>query len=79
VHVQRRDWTAAETALGRAMTGDRFEQLAEAQFLMGIALYEQGRLRDAKAWFEQARTSPSDGGVSDTYLDLIAERSSQRR
>jgi tetratricopeptide (TPR) repeat protein len=72
VHVQREDWSAAEAALGRAIAKGGLEEPAEAQLLLGIALYQQGRRAEAQGWFEQSRMAPRHREVSEGYLGLIA-------
>lgn len=72
VHLQRDDWVNAEAALGRALAKGGLRDAAEAQFLMGVALFGQERLNDAKFWFEQSRSTPSHHDMSEQYLRAIA-------
>jgi tetratricopeptide (TPR) repeat protein len=72
VHAQREDWPAAEAALGRAIAKGGLEEPAEAQLLLGIALYQQGRRAEAQGWLEQSRMAPRHREVSEGYLGLIA-------
>jgi tetratricopeptide (TPR) repeat protein len=71
VHIQRRDWGSAETALERGLSTGQLKDAAGAQALMGIVLYSQKRLTDARAWFQRARQSPKHRQVADTYLQAI--------
>jgi tetratricopeptide (TPR) repeat protein len=73
VHLERADWVAAEDSLTRAIAKGDLRDPAEAQFLLGVALYSQGREADAKAWFEQSRTEPRHREMSDLYIGAIAQ------
>ena len=72
VHVEREDWLRAEAALSRAIAKGGLQEPAEAQLLLGIALYQQGRRAEAQGWFEQSRTAPRHRAMSEGYLGLIA-------
>jgi len=75
VHIQRGDWAQAEAALGRAIAKGNLGDSGEAQFLMGVCLFEQGRNDEARSWFEQARTAPRHRVVSQQYIEHIASQS----
>ena len=55
VHMERASWSNAEAALTRALAKGGLRDPAEAQFLMGVTLFEQDRQAEAMSWFEQAR------------------------
>lgn len=74
VHLQREDWAQAEAAFGRAIVKGNLSDAGEAQFLMGVCLYEQGRNDEARSWFEQARTAPSHREIADQYIEHIASQ-----
>ncbi len=54
VHVQREDWPGAVDALVKAMDKGGLKNLPDVQLLMGIALYHQKKLKDARSWFQRA-------------------------
>lgn len=72
VNVEREDWLAAETALQRGIGKGQLNDLGNAQFLMGVVLYAQQRLPEARAWFDEARQSPPHRTAADEYLRVIA-------
>jgi tetratricopeptide (TPR) repeat protein len=71
VHLQVGDWASAETAFGRAIARGNLVDMGEAQFLMGVSLYEQGRGVDALSWFTQATTSPAQREGALAYIEHI--------
>jgi hypothetical protein len=73
VQAQREDWPAASLALDRAITKGGLDDLGQARFLKGVALFEQGLHSDARVWFEQARESPQHREAADGYLAKIAQ------
>jgi tetratricopeptide (TPR) repeat protein len=70
-NIELRDWTAAQQALERALIKGRLDDVAKAQTLLGIALYGQGRLAEARGWFQQAQAAPAHGPLAGRYLELI--------
>jgi tetratricopeptide (TPR) repeat protein len=79
VHVQREDWSAAENALDHAIGKGRLSDAAGAQWLMGVSLFHQQRLEDARAWFQQAEQSEQYRQASRAYLALIESELAERR
>lgn len=55
VHVQREEWGKAVASLERAMNKGNLKRAGNAKLLMGIALYNENRVRDARSWFERAQ------------------------
>lgn len=74
LHVQRGEWGAAETALGSGIAKGGLQDPGQSDFLMGVALFEDERPQDARAWFELARQSDKWRDASRQYLDRIAGR-----
>lgn len=74
VHVQRGDWSAAQGALERGIAKDQLKDAASAQLLMGIVLYNQRKLADARPWFERAVASERHRQTAKSYLQLIASQ-----
>ena len=79
VHVQREDWPAAQSALDRAIVKGRLSDAAGAQWLMGVSLYRQQRLEDARAWFQQSEQAVRHRDAARAYLDLIESELAARR
>ncbi len=73
VQTQREDWAAASLALDRGIAKGGLDDLGQARFLKGVALFEQGLHGEARAWFEQARESPQHREAADRYLAEIAQ------
>jgi tetratricopeptide (TPR) repeat protein len=73
VQLQREDWAAATAALDRAIAKGGLGDTGNAQFLMGVALFEQARYDDARASFEHARESPKHRDAADSYLTKLAQ------
>jgi tetratricopeptide (TPR) repeat protein len=71
VNVQREQWEAATAALERGISKGQLKDTANAQLLMGIALYNQKKLNDAKTWFQRASQSEKYRQMSRGYIQLI--------
>jgi TolA-binding protein len=71
VHLQVGDFVSAATAFGRAIAKGSLVDVGEAQFLMGVSLYEQDRGVEALSWFTQAASSPDQREMSLAYIDHI--------
>ena len=71
VDIQREDWAGATAALERGINKGQLKDTANAQMLMGIALYNQKKLSDAKTWFQRASQSEKHRQMSRGYLQLI--------
>jgi tetratricopeptide (TPR) repeat protein len=73
VNVQRGDWPAAERALERGIGKGQLADAGNAQLLMGIALFNQARFAEARAWFQQAMQSERHRSMARAYLDIIEQ------
>jgi Tfp pilus assembly protein PilF len=71
VHLQRQDWEMAEAAFASAIAKGSLVDAGEAQFLMGVSLYEQDRGVEALSWFTQAAASPDQREISLAYIEHI--------
>lgn len=71
VHVQREDWPAAAAALEKGIEKGGLRDEADAEILMGVALYSDGRPQDALRWFERARRSDAHRDMANQYIELI--------
>lgn len=79
VQLDRGEWANAEAALTKAIGKGGLSDLGYAQFLMGIALYNAGRLAESGAWFEQSRAAPLYRESSEMYLRFIKAETGPRR
>lgn len=77
VHTQRDDWPASTTALQSALGKGGLRDAPGAQLLMGVALYNQEQYREARPWFERARTSDRHRNMAGTYIQAIDSRVGQ--
>jgi tetratricopeptide (TPR) repeat protein len=71
VNIQREDWAGAQAALDRGISKGQLKDTANAQMLMGIALYNQKKLSEAKTWFQRASQSEKHRNMSRGYIQLI--------
>jgi len=71
VHVQRGEWAKATDALGKGINAGDLKNLPDAQVLMGIAFYNQKKLKEAKTWFERARQSGKTKDQADGWIRHI--------
>jgi tetratricopeptide (TPR) repeat protein len=71
VHVARQDWAAAIAALHAGMGRGSLSDEAQANLLMGVALYRQQQFDDARTWLEQAAEEPRHRPMAEEYLRAI--------
>ncbi|RPI61599.1 MAG: tetratricopeptide repeat protein, partial [Lysobacterales bacterium] len=73
VHVAREDWPAAIAALHAGMGRGSLADEAQANLLMGVALYRQRQFDEAITWLEQAAESERHRPMAEEYLRAIDE------
>lgn len=73
VHVAREDWPAAIAALHAGMGRGSLADEAQANLLMGVALYRQRQFDEARPWIEQAAESERHRAMAEEYLRAIDE------
>lgn len=71
VNIQLSDWGPAADALEKALNKGGLRDTGYAQLMLGIALYNQEKLREAKTWFERASNSQSQRNTARGYIQLI--------
>jgi len=71
VQVQREQWEAAQAALERGIQKGQLKDAPTAQLLMGISLYNQKKLKEAKDWFVRARGAEKYRQMATGYIQLI--------
>jgi len=74
VHVQRSDWPAAQAALERGIGKGHLKDAGDAEIFMGIALYSQHKLAEARPWFERAQATERHRQMAKSYLLLIGSQ-----
>jgi tetratricopeptide (TPR) repeat protein len=77
VHITREDWPAAVTALHAGMARGSLTDAGHANLLMGVALYAQGKLGEARDWFTMAAESAAHRTAANDYLAAIEARTAQ--
>jgi len=73
VQVARENWPAVVAALHAGMGRGSLSDEAQANLLMGVALYRQQQFDEARPWFEQATASARHGSMAQDYLRAIDE------
>jgi tetratricopeptide (TPR) repeat protein len=71
VQVQRQDWPGAENALQKGIDKGKLKDVGNAHLWMGIALYSQDKLADARSWFQRASNSEKHRQTARGYLQAI--------
>lgn len=71
VHVQREQWPEAERALRQGMDKGNLDDEGQTYLLMGIAVFNQDRLRDSREWFVRAARFPQQRDMAQDYVKLI--------
>ena len=73
IHLQRNDWPAAEAAAQKALAKGGLKNRGGVALNLGIALYNQNKLDEAQAAFEQA-SKDGERQYARAYLQAIATR-----
>ncbi len=71
VQIQQERWQEAADALQEAMQKGGLEDPGQANLLMGIALFNLDRLRDAREYFQRATRSREHADMAGDYIKLI--------
>ena len=71
VHLERKDWEAAKAAIEGGIGKGQLKDAGGAQLLMGIALFNEKKLADARTWFERAARAEKHRSIAETYLQII--------
>jgi tetratricopeptide (TPR) repeat protein len=71
VQLERKDWGAAKAAIERGISKGQLKDTGGAQFLMGIALFNEQKLADARTWFERAQKTEKYRSPAENYLKII--------
>ena len=74
VQIQRSEWQAAQQALQRGLDKGKLRDTANAQLMMGIALFNEKKYDDATKWFQQSAKADKYSKMSRGYLQLIRAR-----
>jgi tetratricopeptide (TPR) repeat protein len=71
VHVAREDWNAAIAALHAGLGRGSLSDEAQADLLMGVALYRLKRYEEARGYFESAAAAARHRPAAEDYLRAI--------
>lgn len=74
IHLQRNDWPAAEAAAQKALAKGGLKNRASTQLDLGIALFNQNKLEEARGVFEQAAQADDMRKYAKSYLQAIDTR-----
>jgi tetratricopeptide (TPR) repeat protein len=74
VHITRQDWPAAIAALHAGMGRGNLSDEAQANLLMGVALYAEGKYAEATGYLTMAEESERHRATARSYLEAIAAR-----
>jgi tetratricopeptide (TPR) repeat protein len=77
LQIERQAWSAAIAALHAGMDRGSLTDPAQASLLMGIALFRQGNLDEAREWLTTAAESDVHRDVARGYLDAIESRTAR--
>jgi tetratricopeptide (TPR) repeat protein len=78
VHITRQDWPAAIAALHAGMGKGSLTDEAQANLLMGVALFAQGKFAEARGWLTMAVESERHRETARSYLEAIDARTASR-
>ena len=78
VQITRQDWAAAIAALHAGMGKGSLTDEAQANLLMGVALYAQGKFDEARDWLTKAVESERHRDTARSYLEAIDARTASR-
>jgi tetratricopeptide (TPR) repeat protein len=76
VYVQREQWSEAEGALRNALDKGSLDDENQTNLLMGISLFNQDKLRDARQWFQRVRGDQRS--MAQDYVKLIDRKLQER-
>lgn len=68
IYAQQENWAGAVDALQRGMDKGNLKRLGLAQFLMGMAHFNQKKLPEARTWFQRATTHREQKMQADAWL-----------
>lgn len=74
VRVQREEWGDAVAALQDGLQKGGLEDEGQAHVLMGIALFNQKKPKEAREWFQRATRSAKHRDLAGDYIRLIDSR-----
>jgi len=71
VHIQREEWPKAVETLRLALNKGKLKHPGNAQLLMGLSLYNQKKMTDARPWFERAQGHAESRSQAEGWLRHI--------
>jgi tetratricopeptide (TPR) repeat protein len=79
VYIQREAWSEAEQALRQGLDKGNLDDEGQTTLLMGIAVFNQDRLSQARDWFVRASRDPDQRDTAQDYIKLIDRKLEQQR
>ena len=79
VQIQRQDWDGARTSIERGINKGKLKDTGAAQLLMGIVLFNEKKLGEARTWFARAQQSPKQRNIAENYMKLIDAQQAQQQ
>lgn len=76
VEVQRNEWASASAALTKGINKGGLKNPGNAQLMLGIALFNQKELSQAKSWFQKAKSFDQQRKTAEGYLQLMRAQES---
>ncbi|MGH7820237.1 MAG: hypothetical protein ACREQ9_10720, partial [Candidatus Binatia bacterium] len=73
VRLLKEAWDSAIAALKRGLAKGGIDDPGQAEQLIGIAYYNEGKLGEARTWFAKSRRSEKARPASDAWLKHIEE------
>jgi tetratricopeptide (TPR) repeat protein len=77
VQIQRQDWDGAKTSIERGINKGKLKDTGAAQLLMGIVLFNEKKLGEARTWFARAQQSPKQRNMAENYIKIIDAQTAQ--
>lgn len=68
VYFQQEDWRHVSEVLARGFDKGHLKHPGNAKLLMGLALYNQKKLQDARTWFERASAHSESNAQAEGWL-----------
>jgi len=78
VHAQRQDWDAAKASIERGINKGKLKDTGAAQLMMGIVLFNEKKLGEARTWFARAQQSPKQRNIAENYMKIIDAQAGQQ-
>ena len=79
LQAQLEEWSGVVDSIRLAFDKGELERPGQAQLLLGIALYSQGKPAEARPWFERAATSSDARKEASAWLEQFDREAREAR